>query len=53
MEQQGRLYGEVETVREFMYSGYRINEIEGCEIAETALARFRLVKFRESGEFLY
>ena len=53
MEQEDKLYDEVETVKEFTYHGDRVSADGGCEAAVTARTRCGWVKFRECGELLY
>ena len=53
MEQEEKLFDEVETVREFAYFDDRVSAGERCEAAVTARTRCGWVKFWECGEFLY
>ena len=53
VEQEEKLCGEVETVRELTYLGDRVSVGEGCEAAVTARTRCGWVMFRECGELLY
>ena len=43
---------EVETVKEFCYSGDKLNAAGGCETAVTSRVRIGWMKFRECGELL-
>ena len=47
MEQEEKLYDEVETEREFTYHGDSVSACGGCEAAVTARTRCRWVKLRE------
>ena len=53
MEQEVKLYDEVETVSEFTSFGDRVSAGEGYEAAVTARTRCGWVKLRECGELLY
>ena len=53
VEQEVKLCGEVETVREFTYLGDMVNAGGGCETAVIARTRYGWVKLRECGDLLY
>ena len=53
MDQEEKLYDEVETVREFTYLGDRVSASGGCEAVVTARTRCGWVKFRECSKLLY
>ena len=53
MEQEEKLYDEVETVSEFTYLGDRVSAIGGCEAAVTVRTKCGWVKLRECGKLLY
>ena len=52
VEQEEKLYDEVETVNEFIYLGDRESAGGGCESAVTARTRCGRVQLRECGELL-
>ena len=52
MEQEEKLYDEVETVLEFTYLGDRVSAGGGCEVDVTARTRCGCVMFLECGELL-
>ena len=53
VEQEAKLFDEVETVGEFTYLGDRVSAGGGCEVVVTARTRCWWVKFMECGELLY
>ena len=53
MEQEEKLYDEVETVREMTYLGDRLSVGGGCADAVSARTRCGWIMFRECGELLH
>ena len=53
VEQEVKIFDDVETVREVTYLGDRVSAGGGCEAAVTAKTRYGLVTFRECGKLLY
>ena len=53
MEQEDKLFDEVETARELTYLGDRMSAGGGCEAVMTARIRYGLDKFRECSELLH
>ena len=53
VEQEVKLCDEVETVSEFIYPGYRVSAVGGCEAAVAAKTRCGWVMFRKCGELLH
>ena len=53
MEQEEKLYDEVETLQELTYLGNRVSAGGGCETVVTVRTRCGWIKFREYGYLLY